>query len=116
MRYFIFFLLLLSGAQAHASYHFCKGNIKTLWIEGSGNVYIVGTWREHHTKICNINGEWKGVKPDVCKVWVGTAQLAYAAKSDVLARYDLDSIESCAAIPTYGAAPAPNYLMVTEFE
>lgn len=111
--YILVFLLMISG-QANA-YHFCKGKVKTVWIEGnSGNVYIVGSWRNANTKICNINNAWGSIKPDVCKVWVSTVQLAYAAKSDVTVRYGDADTESCAQLATYGAAPAPHYIMLTE--
>lgn len=112
-KYFIFILSLMISGQANA-YHFCKGKIKTVWTEGNGSVYIVGSWRNAHTKICNINSAWNNIQPEVCKVWVSTVHLAYAAKSDVTVRYHEADSESCAQLTTYGSAPAPNYIMLTE--
>jgi len=112
---FLLILLSLFSTQVYA-YHFCRGQIKTVWIEGDGDVYIVGTWRNKHTQICNVSSAWKGVNVESCKTWVSLTQLAYAAKSDVLVRYHDDAISSCTEVPEYGSAPAPNYVMVTEFD
>lgn len=115
MKYLAFVLMFILSSFSYASsYHFCNGKIKTVWIEGNGNVYIVGTWRNGHTKICNVVSEWKYVNPESCKTWVATAQLAYASKADITIRYHRASAQSCSTIPTYGDAPAPNYLMLTE--
>lgn len=108
-------LLVLSSGYANA-YHFCKGKIQTVWVEGDGDVYIVGSWIGKHTRICNVNREWKSIEVDSCKTWVSIAQLAYAAKSDVVVRYNDDATNSCAELPDYGDAPAPNYVMITQFE
>ena len=114
MKYCGFLILLIFSTYANASYHFCKGKISTAWTEGDGDVYIVGTWRGAHTQICNVNNVWKGVEPEACKVWVSSVQLAYVAKSDVTVRYSGSAIDSCASAPTYGATPAPNYVMITK--
>jgi len=113
MKQFIIFLLMLASAQASA-FHFCEGKIETVWTEAGGNVYIVGSWRNNHTQICNLTSSWKGVQSDVCKAWLSAAQLAYADKSDVTVRYNDGDIKSCSTIPIYEASPVPNYIMLTE--
>ena len=104
---------MLASAQASA-FHFCEGKIETVWTEAGGNVYIVGSWRNNHTQICNLTSSWKGVQSDVCKAWLSAAQLAYADKSDVTVRYNDGDIKSCSTIPIYEASPVPNYIMLTE--
>ena len=113
MKLFALFLLMLASAQASA-FHFCEGKVKTVWTEGGGNVYIVGSWRNDHTQICNLTSTWNGVRPEVCKAWLSTAQLAYSEKSDVTVRYTDSDIKSCSTIPVYEAAPVPNYIMLTK--
>ena len=113
MKKFTIFMLMLTSFQANA-YHFCEGKIETVWTEGVGNVYIVGSWRKDHTQICNLTSTWNGVQRDVCKAWLSAAQLAYAEKFNVTVRYNDDNIKSCSTIPVYGAAPAPNYIMLTQ--
>lgn len=114
MRFLCFLVMMFFSANASASYHFCEGKITRAWTDGSGNVFIFGTWRGAHTQICSVTKEWKGVDPEACKVWVSSVHLAYASQSDVTVRYNDTAAESCSTLATYRDAPAPNYVMVLQ--
>lgn len=100
----------LGAAQPAAADVYCGGTIAHSWVDINGNVFIWGTWRQAHTQICNVSTSWKGVAPDVCATWLAKADAAVSLGRQVLLNYPTES--SCAALPQYGLAPAPGYVML----
>lgn len=111
MKKYLFGFLLVFSNYAF-SYHFCEGTVSHVWVTSGGSVHIVGSWRGGHTMICLVNGEWKGVGVEACKSWLTLATAAQMKGSKVIVRYDDEDTESCSTIPTYGASPAPDYVML----
>lgn len=112
MKKILFILCVCIFSSNSYAYKLCEGKVKDVWTENDGDTYINGSWRNAHTKICNVKNVWKTIEPDVCKVWISYAQLAYASDATLMVRYFDSDVTSCAEIPDYGAAPAPNYLML----
>lgn len=109
-KYSILLLLMGINNQTLAAGQWCSGKISNIHVGADGQLYIVGSWRKQHTTICNINENRRGVTPEVCKSWLSLAITAYTTEVAVTMHYG--NIESCGAIPAYGSAPAPSYLML----
>jgi hypothetical protein len=107
-------LLLLSSSIIQASEQRCTGSITDIWVHRDGSVYISGTWRDAHTKICNLATTWKGVSPNTCKSWQKLAQRAHATQKTIILEYSnlSFSFSACKRIPTYDKAPSPNFVML----
>lgn len=104
-------VLVLTGLIGNSyGAHFCTGKIEKVYVSNNGSVFIMGSWRNAHTKLCQVGLAWKEIESEVCNLWLSVAQVAYASKSLVTLRYD--DVESCSSIPTYGTAPPPEYLML----
>lgn len=103
---------LYTASASANSYHYCSGTVGAVWVESHGGVQISGSWRNDHTKICNINGNWNGVDKEVCKAWLSQVQIAKASGKEVTLRYSSNTVESCSQIPNYSGAPAPHYVML----
>lgn len=100
----------LASSLSAAATQWCQGKITHAWIDNAGHVFIWSTWRGDHTQICNVNTDWKGIGPTICKNWYATAVLAVASGKKVIVTVDAPS---CETMPTYGASPAPWYVMLT---
>lgn len=113
MRVFVlslFFTLCSSGVSAAPEW--CYGTIKRAYLTSDGSLIIRGSWANDYTQICNLNAAWKGVSVGTCKGWLSLAMAAKLSSSNVIVYYL--NISSCDAIPHYGLAPSPNYLMLNE--
>lgn len=99
--------LSASPALAH---QWCRGRITGMYIDDGGAVFITPTFIENWLQICNVNGPWNGITPEVCKTWIGVATTLQVTQQDGLLLYRVDT--PCNALPTYGAAPPPAYLMI----
>lgn len=108
------FILLVTmiAFQANAAGKWCNGTIDNSYIEHSGNVFIIGSWRGEHTKVCNLNSTWKGITASTCKTWVGYIQLALVSRAPVTMHYS--DISSCSSIGPYGSAEKPSYIMISK--
>jgi hypothetical protein len=101
---------------AHSSISFasgqtlwCKGKITYTSVDASGNVYVVGDWRNEQTLICNINSTWNGIAPLTCASWF--SQVMNASKSALLVQIQyLSSPYTCATLPTVNNSPTPYYV------
>ena len=102
--------LLLSSSMIQASTQWCTGSITNIWVDKSGSIYIHGTWRDAHTKICSLATTWKGVSPNTCKSWQALTQQAHATQKSVIIQYS--NLSACKKLPTYSKAPSPNYVML----
>lgn len=103
-------ILLMTSSAICAKTQWCSGTISNLWIDKGGSIFLYGTWRNGHTKICNLNKSWKGVSPSTCKSWQALTQQAHATQKKVIVQYK--NLSSCKAIPTYSRALSPNYVML----
>ena len=102
--------LLMASSVIYAKTQWCTGTISNLWVDKGGSIFIHATWRNGHTKICNLNKVWKAVSPSTCKSWQALTQQAHATQKKVIVQYP--NLSSCKAIPAYSAAPSPNYVML----
>ena len=109
-KYILMTIVLVFCVQVNAD-QFCSGQVKSVWLDAYGNLYIKGTWRNDHTQICNVNTAWNGVVTPTCEGWLSLSLTAQTTQGGVILRYP-DSIGSCNAIPTYTASPKPDYIML----
>jgi hypothetical protein len=103
-------LVLIISSASFADTKWCGGTIKNIYIDYNGDVFINGSWRNQHTRICNVASELDGVPVDTCKSWVSYVQVAYVAQKNVTLHYN--DIDSCESIPSYTSAPRPTYVML----
>jgi hypothetical protein len=97
---------------SHAgSAHWCTGTIEHTYLDKTGGLFIAATFLQNHTKICDLNGMWKDVDAEICKGWMSQVLAAKLSKTTVTMFYP--DITACNEIPTYGNAPSPSYVMLT---
>jgi hypothetical protein len=89
----------------------CIGTITNTAVFGDGAVVVRGTWRSDYTQVCNVKTEWKGITPDVCSSWKAMIDAGLSLSRQVRVYYP-GSSWVCSTLPTYGDAPAPQYLML----
>jgi hypothetical protein len=102
------FAMVAQPVEAAPAY--CTGGLERMFHEASGLVYVFPTFRNDWVAICNVNANWNGVTPEVCRAWVSEV-LSVILTQKAVTMYYAD-IPSCAAIPYYSNAPAPAYIMV----
>lgn len=90
---------------------FCEGTVKSYYVADNSAVLIHGSWTITWTQVCNVKVAWKGIDSELCKIWFSAILAAYHAKTTFVVRYDDPSVTDCAALPTYGNTPAPEYVM-----
>ncbi|MDM3869723.1 hypothetical protein QSV34_00005 [Porticoccus sp. W117] len=105
-------VMFLSPTVLQAEPQWCNGKIKHVFVYRTGEVVVLGSWMNQWTTICNLNEEWKEVSAEQCKNWYSLIQTAVVTKSPAIVYYT-DAPE-CSALPTYGNAPAPYYVMLRE--
>jgi hypothetical protein len=98
----------LFSAESRATH--CYGTIDALYVDAASNVFIQPSFRNNWVQICNSLSAWNGIDPGTCKIWIGLATTLRATRDQAVVWYASDS-EACNAIPTYGSAPAPGYIM-----
>src|SRR5687767_5130256 len=103
-------LAALGFSQPASAASWCTGTISVSWVDAGGSVLVTGSWRGTHTQICSVKTEWKSITPDVCANWMAKLDAALTLSRGVTVYYD-ETID-CAALPTYGAAPPPGYVML----
>jgi hypothetical protein len=101
---------LVVGPTQAAGMQWCAGKVVHVLTYADGSVHLFGEWRADYTQVCSLAGDWKGVSAVTCKAWVSTAQVALVSGRNVIVQYA--DLPACNAIPAYGAAPGPAYLML----
>ncbi len=103
---------VLAGAinVSHAAPQFCQTKVTDLWVDGTGNTYVFMAVLGNYVQTCNLNATWKGVAPVTCMGWMSMLRSAVSRNSDVVLNYS--DAPACTALPVYGNAPAPFYVML----
>lgn len=104
-------LVLPSTANAAA---YCVGTVSNVFVYGSGDVVINGSWRNGWTTICNVNEERLGIKPQTCFTWFSAVSSGITENKQVGVYYANLNSGDCATIPTYGSSPAPYYVRLVK--
>ena len=114
------FVVLVSGsALSRAEPQYCGGTLNGVHVLKNGALVINGIWRDQWTQVCRLpvagpplvaDTPWKGISSAVCKDWYSMIQAAVVSRSPVVVKYT--SAPACSALPIYGDAPAPYYLML----
>lgn len=104
--------LALCTAAASAAPQWCAGKAPRVLVYANGELTIYSTWRGGWTALCNFNNDRFGVSPAVCRSWHAILLSAQAQGKDVIVQYD--EAPSCESLPTYSAAPKPNYVLIED--
>jgi hypothetical protein len=99
--------LFASNAQAQQQ---CMGKVSNIWTAVGGETFLLPVSRGDYVQFCNINTTWKGVTPATCATWIASMRSAVVRRADVNIYYLEPTL--CGAIPSYGSAPAPYYMML----
>lgn len=99
---------MLHAASASATI-FCSSNVKDVFVRDDGSVTFWMTDYFKFIQVCNLNTPWKGVSVNTCFSWFSSLSNAVTHAKVVSLPYD--GVASCAALPSYGDAPAPLYVM-----
>lgn len=102
-------LAVISSPTTAASQD-CTGTVLSSWVNSTGDVFLSSSWRNDHTQVCNVETTWKGIPPNVCVSWVAKLDAALALGKHISIHYP--EAPPCNAIPYYGNAPAPYYVML----
>ncbi len=101
--------LTLQMQTAYAAFE-CAADINAVLIYKDGRVNVLHSGRGDYTVICNLNGDYQNVGSTTCAMWTSMLlQLKQNAKKAHF-YYSTTQYNSCAALPTYGSAPAPEYI------
>ena len=87
----------------------CTGLVHYALFYADGTVNVLGEWRGGYTYLCNTNGTWGGVPPEVCLSWYATAVKAAADGKELALYYGTDAY-TCATLPTYSSSLVPTYV------
>lgn len=85
----------------------CQGEATHSYISSSGALVVRTTYRGDYTNMCNVNGD-----PIVCSLWTSIITSSITNDTPIIVRYG--DIVSCDSIPTYGAAPKPQYVVIVK--
>jgi hypothetical protein len=99
---------LLAG-QAQAQ-QWCQTKVSNLFLNNGGDVLAMASARGDYLQVCNINQSWKGVAPPTCASWLSLLRSGVARAATMTFYYAEPT--ACTAIPPYGTAPAPGYVML----
>ncbi|WP_041598462.1 hypothetical protein [Hahella chejuensis] len=100
-------VLLFSSYSVGAVTLECEGKLELVQIGSWQGVYIKGEWNANPQRICDLNGAFKSVSGDVCKLWTSTLQTALYTGKPVRLWYKDVASENCASLPAHTEAPAP---------
>lgn len=106
-KLFATLLILSTSFSAKATFN-CSVDVNRVLVYGNGGINILHSGRNDYTVICNLNTDWKGVKPVTCAMWVGLLQNAQVNNKKVIFYYNGEG--TCGTLPTYGNTPAPVYI------
>lgn len=107
MKNLIGVLCLIFSTNAFAVFH-CVVDVKRVLIYSTGIINVLHTGHDSYTNICNLKSTWKEVDQITCAMWTGLLQNSQVNNQKVIFYYSGEG--SCAALPTYGATPAPVYI------
>ncbi len=113
-------LILATAAFSTAAFaapQWCTGTIAQLWIDAGGNVMAYPSWRADHVRICNVNDSVTTsngipVTPTTCLGWAALLRSAIQNQKATIIYYN--EAPTCSSLPTYGSAPVPYYVMLTQ--
>src|SRR6266446_1973254 len=103
------FALLTYCSFAWCEPQWCVGTVSYLWSTYDGSVLMFGSWRNDHTKVCNLSDIWNGISPKTCAGWYATLHTALVLRSNVTIFYD--DAPTCSTLPVYSFSPRPFYVM-----
>ena len=89
----------------------CSGTVGNLFVDSSGNVLVLPTWRGDFIQVCNVNNPWNGVSVQTCFSWFSILKGANG-KPTLTTTYYNGATATCNVLLTYGASPAPAYVML----
>ena len=101
--------LSLAGVTSNAAPQWCQGTVVNLFVYSEGSVYVRPSFRNDYVRICNLNADLNNVSVATCVSWFSILKSATQRQATVLIQYA--DAPSCDAIPTYGSAPMPGYVM-----
>jgi hypothetical protein len=96
------------GAQS--AQQWCVGTLSFLFVDAAGAVNVLPSARNDYVQLCNVNGTWGNIPTTTCLAWLSLARNALQRGSAVTIYYGDAPV--CSALPTYGSAPVPNYVMM----
>ena len=111
MKKFVCALALALSLPAYGAPQWCTGRIAHYLTWANGDVSMLPTWRQDYVTICNLQSSYKGVEPSVCVSWFALLQSAVTSGRISYTHYQ--DAPACNAIPTYGNAPTPAYVLLT---
>src|SRR5881398_3265553 len=100
-------LVLTLSSSAYAAPQICDGRIMRFLTYADGGVMIWPDWRKDWIYVCNLNTAWNGVLPSTCASWFAEIKTAGATFPRISTTVSYADAPACAAMPTYGRAPAP---------
>lgn len=104
-------IAIVMASPAAAFPRWCDGTPGNFYIRTDGAAIYQASWRGgDYVQVCNVRVEWKGVPTDVCLTWVAKIDAAVALGKNIRIKYD--DAPPCDQVPTNGAAPGPNYVML----
>lgn len=102
----------LAPASANTNL-WCEGTLANHWINSSGTVYVMPSWRSDYVSLCNLNStNAAGITPTVCAAWTSLIRAAMQRSAQTIIFYGGAPVINCGAMPTYDASPTPQYVML----
>jgi hypothetical protein len=103
-------LSLALTLPVQAAPQWCTGTMSNLWVASDGQVYVNVSWRGDYVTLCNLNQAWNSISPTTCAAWFAAARSAVQRNAATTIQYA--DAPACSAMPVYGAAPPPYYVML----
>lgn len=102
-------IFLLLTINTFAADQLCDAHVRNIAVRDNGEVRLVTSLRNSYFTICTLDGSWKSIPADVCKLWLSQAQIAYT--TDRMLRIHFPENTSCTTHNSGGGAPAPRWLI-----
>lgn len=106
----LFSVLILGSSTSFAAPQWCRGTINQELLDVGGDLYILPSWRNEWTQLCNMNGKFKDVPAAICKLWYSSVQAAVISGKSATVQYN--DAPTCDKIGAYNAAEKPNYFLL----
>lgn len=90
----------------------CTGGVMDHLVYHEGTLMIRSSWRNDWTYLCNLQAPWKGVSTEACFTWFGLLTAARTHNKSINIYYVGET--ACSTLGTYGGAPAPVYVRMSE--
>jgi len=103
-------LMLGSHMQAHAAAQWCTGTLNQLFIVDDGSVLVWASWVGNYIQVCNVNQPLGAVSTTTCMNWVQLMRSAIQRQTQTTILSN--DAPACNAMPGYGSAPVPKYIMM----